>query len=148
MFGWYIPGLWAMMLGILAVRAHIVESRLFIVYWLGLTSMILNALLNYLLIGPFGLKGLAMASSLVWWIVPMAYLLALWPTVRGHIQWVAWCRVVLIVTLSGTTASVIEYTGNTPTSIGDPALWGAALLCFALLGLASLWAGKPRGVSV
>lgn len=143
-FGVYVPGVWAMMLGTLAMRAHVVEHRLRIVFALGLVSVVLNIGLNSIFVRPLGINGLALASSIVWWVVPTLYLWFLRPTLRGVVRWQQWAPVLGIALGSAAIAATIELLDLTPQSISDPTLWLASIPCFALLGAAFLVTRPPR----
>ncbi len=132
--GWYIPGLWSVMLGTLAMRAHVVEGRLRPIVVLGALSIALNTTLDALLIGPMGIDGLALASTMVWTAAAALYLRGVVPTLRhagGR-----WLPAGSIAAASALTAIGVELWWGPPTSLTDPVLWGAAVVCFGLLGLA------------
>jgi putative peptidoglycan lipid II flippase len=135
-FGWFLPGLWSMMLGTLAMRAHVVERRLGLVLALGAVSVVLNATLDAILMPSLGISGLALASSIVWVVVPAAYLAALAPTLRPITQASQWVGVFAVVALSLLVAAGVEAWGS-PRTFADPVLWVAAAACFVLLGLAA-----------
>lgn len=134
---WYLPGVLPNLLGILAVRAHVVERNLRVVLLLGVLSLATNTLLNAALIGPMGLQGLALGTSLVMFLIPGLYLGLLARTwglradrsvARGALPPLAF------VLLSAAVAAVVELGPGPPTHLADPVLWIAAVACFALLG--------------
>ena len=130
--GWYLPGILPNLLGILAVRAHVVERNLGIIFWLGVVSVLCNAALNAVLMGPMGLEGLALSTTLNMLVVPALYLLALKPYVRPDVR--GWLAVGGVSVLGIATAAVVEVAFGAPDHILDPVLWGAAVVCFSLLG--------------
>ena len=129
--GWFIPGILPNLLGILAVRAHVVERNLRLVFGMGLLSVLLNTLGDAALIGPWGIEGLALATTLNNLVVPGVYVIALRPAWRGT----AWLGPLGVAAASAAVAALVELRWGAPTSLLDPVLWGAALGCFALLGL-------------
>jgi putative peptidoglycan lipid II flippase len=133
--GYYLPGILPNLLGILAVRAHIVERNLAIIFWLGVASMSLNALFNAMLIGPMGLNGLALATTLNMLIIPGAYVLALSPAVRFPPR--AWLQAGALAAAAIGVAVFVELVPGAPRSLWDGTLWLAAVPCFAILGLAA-----------
>ncbi len=133
-FGWYVPGLWTVLLGVLALRAHVVHRRLALVLGLGVGSVLLNAVLDVLLVGPMGIEGLALGTSIVWVLVPLGAMAALVPDLRGQVRLRAWLPVMGVAAGSMVTALVVEWVFGAPQGFGDLQLWGAAGVCFALLG--------------
>jgi len=140
--GYYLPGILPNMLGILAVRAHIVERNLSLVFWLGVTSMTANAILDALLIGPMGLNGLALATTLNMLIIPAAYVRALSPAVRFPLR--PWLQAGGLAAAAVLVAVAVELGPGAPTSLLDATLWLAAIPCFAILGLAARLNRPPR----
>lgn len=140
LLAWYLPGVLPNLLGILAVRAHIVERNLRLVLVLGVVSIVCNTLLNAVLVGPMGLAGLALATSLTMTLVPAAYLWTLWrawgaegaPERRDR-------RFASAVALASILiAAFVELSTGPPDSLLDPVLWLAAVPCLGLAGLALL----------
>jgi len=138
LLAWYLPGVLPNLLGILAVRAHIVERNLRLVLALGVVSIVSNTLLNAALIGPLGLEGLALATSLTMTLVPAAYLWALWrawgaegPPERRDRQFASGVAFASIL-----IAAFVELSVGPPASLLDPVLWLAAVPCLGLAGLA------------
>ena len=129
--GWYLPGLLPNLLGILAVRAHVVERNLSLIFWLGLVSVLCNAVLDAALLRPMGLEGLALSTTLNMLVVPGLYIL----TLRQYVVFSArrWLSAAAIAAGSALVAVGTELLAP-PTSLRDPALWVAAVLCVALLG--------------
>jgi putative peptidoglycan lipid II flippase len=142
--GWYVPGILPNLIGILAVRAHVVERNLRLVLVLGAVSLSVNCLLNALLIGPMGLSGLALATTLNMVVVPGIYLHQL----RGSLAVEGAGRVGALAGLAALVAIAVELGPGAPRSLADPVLWGAALACVGLLaagmGLGRRAGGRPR----
>ncbi len=139
---WYLPGVLPNLLGILAVRAHVVERNLRLVLGLGVTSLLANAAFNALLIGPMGLQGLALATTLNMALVPGLYLWFLRDRVasRGG----EWARALAVVAGAASVATLVELGPGPPTDLLDPILWAAAAACFGLLGAAWWVTRAPR----
>ncbi len=131
----YLPGVVPGLLGLMAVRAHVLERNLRLVPALGLLSVVGNAALNAALIGPLGLNGLALATSLNLLLVPGIALLRLRAAVPLDPR--AWARTAALVALSAGVAAAVELGPGAPQGWADPALWVGAVACFGLLGLAS-----------
>ena len=131
---WYLPGVVPNLLGILAVRAHVVERNLRLVFVLGAASLIANAVFNAVLIGPMGLEGLALATTVNMLLVPGIYLAFL----RKHLSSRAreWAVALGVTAAAAGVALAVEFGPGSPTSLLDPVLWIAAVACIALLGLA------------
>jgi peptidoglycan biosynthesis protein MviN/MurJ (putative lipid II flippase) len=134
---WYLPGVLTNLVGILAVRAHVVEHNLRLILSMGALCMVSNATLNTLLVGPMGLNGLALATTLNMVLVPGIYVWAL----RGVLPWPRrrWLETLSIAAASIIVAVTVERVFGTPKSIASPVLWLASLPCFALLGLGWWW---------
>ncbi|RME27450.1 MAG: hypothetical protein D6798_04510 [Deltaproteobacteria bacterium] len=136
--GWYLPGVLPNLVGILAVRAHIVERNLRLVLVLGVVSVVVNLVLDALLLRPFGLAGLALSTTLNMTLVPGLYLWALRRTWAGPVEAGArraWGRTGALLAASVAVAAAVELTVGPPASIASPALWIAALPCLLLLAL-------------
>jgi putative peptidoglycan lipid II flippase len=129
--GCFLPGVLPQLLGILAVKAHILERNLRLVIGLGVVSLLCNSAGNALLIGPLGIQGLALSTTLTMFIVPGLYLARLRPILRGQAG--PWARDLLIAACSAAIAVAIELSGHRPTHLSDLLLWLAALPCLALL---------------
>lgn len=142
-FGWYVPGLWSMLLGALAMRAHVVEGRLKLVFALGIASVAANITLDALLLRPMGIDGLALASSLVWIVVPAGYLLALAPTLRPVARLDRWVAPIAIAAASAGVAVAVEIGWGPPREWLDARLWVAATTCVILLALAMVATRPP-----
>lgn len=140
--GWYLPGVLPNLLGILAVRAHVVERNLRLVFLLGVVSVVANATFNTLLMGPMGLEGLALATTLNMLLVPGIYLWMLRPSLQPDRR--AWLQAGAVALAAVTVAVVVELGPGAPVSLLSPVLWGAALPCFALLGLGWRLTRPPR----
>jgi putative peptidoglycan lipid II flippase len=142
--GWYLPGILPNLLGILAVRAHVVERNLSIIFRLGMVSVLCNAALNALLMDAMGLAGLALSTTLNMLVVPALYLRALRPYVRPDVH--GWLIAGALSALSIATAVIVEVAFGAPTHLLDPVLWGAAVICLSLLGLGWRVTARPRSV--
>ena len=140
--GWYLPGILPNLLGILAVRAHVVEHNLSIIFWLGSVSVLCNAALNVVLMESMGLEGLALSTTLNMLVVPALYLIALKPYVRPDVR--GWLAASVLSAMGIGTAVVVEVVFGAPTHLLDPVLWGAAVVCFALLGLGWRVTTRPQ----
>ena len=142
---WYLPGVLTNLVGILAVRAHVVEHNLRLILTMGALCMVSNATLNALLVGPMGLNGLALATTLNMVLVPGIYVWAL----RGVLPWPRrrWLEALGIAAASIIIAVVVERVFGTPKSIASPVLWLASLPCFALLGLGWWWTHPGKRTS-
>ena len=140
---WYLPGVVPNLLGILAVRAHVVERNLRLVLGLGMASLCANAAFNAILIKPMGLEGLALATTLNMALVPGIYLVFL----RRHLASRArdWAVAVAVAGTAATVAAGVELGPGAPRSLEDPTLWLSALLCLALLGTAWRVTRPPTG---
>lgn len=134
-FGWYVPGLWVMFLGSLGMRAALVERRMRLVLWLGLVSAAANVALDAALVGPMGVDGVALGSTILWAVVAGAYLLALAPTLRPVADVPGWLAALGVAAASAGVAIAVEITTGAPRSLLDGSLWAAAVACFALLAV-------------
>jgi putative peptidoglycan lipid II flippase len=143
-FGWYVPGLWSMMLGTLSMRAHVVERRLGLVLVLGIVSVLANGVLDAVLVGPMGIDGLALASTLTWVVVPGLYVAFIVPTIRPVARFGDWAAALGIAAGSLLVAIAVEVGPGAPESLLDVTLWAAAVACFALLGAAAGVTRPPR----
>lgn len=132
---WYLPGVLPNLLGILAVRAHVVERNLRLVLVLGVVSLLANAAFNLLLMEPMGLDGLALATTLNMFLIPGVYLWYLKD--RLSLKAGPWAQALGVVAGSVLVAVAVELGPGAPTRLTDPTLWGAAVVCFALLGIAA-----------
>ena len=132
--GHYIPGILPALMGALALRAHIVERHLALVLALGIASVTLNFTLNSMLIGPLGLVGLALSTSVGATLIATVWVLCLVPVLpTGLTQ--RWLPSMIIVITSMAAAGVCETIFGPPMSFTDPALWLASLPCFLLLAV-------------
>ncbi len=131
---WYLPGVLPNLLGILAVRAHVVERNLRLVLVLGVTSLTANAVFNTLLFRPMGLEGLALATTLNMALVPGLYLWFLRDRIDSRAR--EWAAALGVVAAAAAVALVVEFGPGPPRSLLEPSLWIAAVACFGLLGLA------------
>lgn len=140
--GWYLPGILPNLLGILAVRAHVVERNLPIIFWLGVVSVLCNAALNAVLMRSMGLEGLALSTTLNMLVVPALYLVALRPYVRPDAR--GWLLAGTVSALGIATAITVEVVFGAPTHLLDPVLWAAAAVCFSLLGIGWRVTTRPQ----
>ena len=143
--GWYLPGVLPNLLGILAVRAHVGERNLALVFRLGALSVAANAALNWLLMGPMGLDGLALATTLNMLLIPGIYLWKL----RGALPFAprAWGRAALPMLGAAVVVALVELIHGPPANLRDPVLWVAAVPCLALLGLGWRAVDRPGSPS-
>ncbi len=138
---WFIPGILPNLLGILAVRAHVVERNLRLVFSLGAVSVALNSTGNMLLMGPMGLPGLALATTLTNLVVPAIYLWHLRGKIGGEGGFAA---PVALALLAAGVAAAVELGPGAPQTLWSPVLAVSAVLCLALLGLGLRIAGFRR----
>ncbi len=141
--GWYLPGLWPMFLGALAMKANVIERRMRLVFGLGVVSVVVNAGLDALFVRALGLVGVAVASTLVWLVVPSLYLAALWPTLKPVTSARAWAPPIAVAAASLAIAVFVELVHGTCDSLADPWLWASAVPCLGLLGLANHLRSAP-----
>ena len=133
--GHYIPGVLPALLGTLALRAHIVERNLALVLALGVASVTINFTLNAMLIGPLGLVGLALSTSVGATLIATIWVLCLVPVLpTGLVH--RWMPSLGIALASMAVAIVCELTLGPPMSFSDPGLWLASVPCFLLLAVA------------
>jgi putative peptidoglycan lipid II flippase len=137
--GWYIPGILPNLLGILAVRAHVVERNLRLVLTLGAVSLCVNGALNLLLIGPMGLSGLALATTINMIIVPGIYLSQL----RSSLVLASWRPAAGLLAIALALAIAVELGPGAPVGLSDPILWVSAVLCLLLLATGMRWVAPP-----
>ncbi len=131
--GWYLPGVLPTLLGILAVRAHVLERNLRLVFILGAVSVLGNAALNAVWMGPLGLEGLALSTTLNMTLVPALYLWRLNGTVPMQLS--RWAAPIGLATLAVGIAIAAELTTGPPASVTDLTLWAWSIPCLLLLGL-------------
>lgn len=134
---WFIPGILPTLLGILAVRAHVVERNLRLIFVLGLISVSVNSAGNALLVVSMGLRGLALSTTLTSFLIPGIYLLAL----RGVLD-LDGRKLALPLGITASSAALaagVALGPGLPRSWADPWLWGAAVLAFGLLAMG--WRG-------
>lgn len=137
--GWYLPGVLPNLLGILAVRAHVVEGNLRLVFVLGAVSMAANTVLNLMLMPHMGLEGLALATTLNMVLVPGLYLWRLRPHLQVDRN--AWAKTLAVAASAVAIAVFVELGPGAPTELSSPVLWAAAAPCLGLLGL-GWWIGQ------
>lgn len=133
--GWFLPGVLPNLLGILAVRAHVVERNLRLVFGLGLLSVLLNVSLNLVLMRRMGIDGLALSTTLVTVVISGLYLWRLGLGQRFPLR--PWLRALGGALAAALVAAGVELAHGPPTHLFDPWLWGAALPCLALLAIAA-----------
>lgn len=134
---WYLPGVVPTLLGILAVRAHVLERNLRLILALGALSAVANAALNAVWMGPMGLQGLALATTLNMVLVPGLYLYRLRPSLRAHTSARRWVPALSIAGLSVVVAITAELTTGPPPTIFHGSLWAWSVPCLALLAAAA-----------
>ncbi len=129
----YLPGLWALAIAALALRANVLAGRSQAVAWIGAWSFAANLLGNALLAPWLGAPGLAVATSVVSFSVAGWHLFLLRRTLAAA-RPSAWLAVLAI---SGASAALSAVVGA-PRSFGDPALWLGWSVAGGLLALALL----------
>lgn len=139
---WYLPGVLPNLLGILAVRAHVVERNLRLIFVLGMVSVVANGVFNILLMGSMGLDGLALATTLNMLLVPLLYLWFLRD--RLELSPRKWFKALGIGVAAAGVAVAVEVGTGAPTHLGEPVLWVAAVACFGLLALAWKVTAPPK----
>jgi putative peptidoglycan lipid II flippase len=132
--GWYIPGILPTLLGILAVRAHVVERNLGLILAVGVASVAMNFSMNQLLVGPMGLHGLALSTTINLSLMSFIYVACLVPVLPKNLI-KRWLPSMGIVIISIVIAGGWEIIMGAPSSIQDPSLWCAAAACCGLLAL-------------
>jgi len=143
--GAYIPGLLPALLGVLAIRAHIVERNLRIVFTLGAASVMANFSLNNMLIGPLGLEGLAISTTINDVLITLVYVLCLVHLLpSGMLK--RWSGPLGVAVSSLLIATLFELGPGPPQDLSDHRLWLAALPCLVILGVAAalIWDDKSR----
>lgn len=139
--GWYLPGVLPTLLGILAIRAHVVERNLGLVFVLGIASVAGNLAFNGLLIGPMGLDGLALATTLNSTLIPAIYLWAL--RSRLALRPGPWLSATGVALAAAAVAAAVELGPGPPPTVTSPLLWMAAVPCVGLLAL-GWWLTRAR----
>ncbi|MBT3219203.1 MAG: hypothetical protein HN348_08940 [Proteobacteria bacterium] len=127
-FGWFVPGLWFLFLGSLALRANIIEDRLRLIMVLGGISLGLKIIFDALLVGPMGVQGLTLATTLVWLIIPTTYMAALLPTLTAEASPKKWAPVLVIAAASLAIALGVELRSG---AVRTTTIW-PALVCLLL----------------
>ena len=143
LLGWYLPGVWMLMLGALAVRSHIIERNFSLILWLGVSATVLNLSLNAILIQWMGITGVAAATTVVSIVMASIYLGTLYPMLQESFSGTRWVKVAALFLLATGSAAAIEWLGTAPESMTDPKLWMYAVGYFCLLGFAIRISG-PR----
>lgn len=133
---WYLPGVWPALLGLMALRAHVIARRVWLLAGLALLSTVDNALLNLVLIPPLGLEGIALATTLNLTLVPALFLWALRPDLAGASSLGRWLPVIGIALGSAATAAALEVLAGPAEHLFAPQLWLGGITCLGLLGLA------------
>jgi len=128
----YLPGLLFALLSILTIRAHIVERNLRIIFVLGAASVMANFTLNQLLIGPQGLFGVAIATTINDVLITTVYVLCLVHLLPPNML-KRWSTGFLVAGVSLLFAIFMETGPGIPQDHLDPRLWLAAVVCFGTL---------------
>jgi len=131
--GWYLVGVLPTLLGILAVRAHVLERNLQLVFALGALSVVANAALNLIWMRPLGLSGLALATTLNMTLIPGIYLWKLRKMVPFQLK--RWATPLTLAAGAVTITAVAEVTTGPPDTVSDLTLWAWSLPCFLLLAI-------------
>ena len=143
LLAWYLPGIWPNLLGILLMRAHVIEGRLRLVMGLGILSAASNLLLNAVLISRMGIEGVALATTINMFLIPGLFGVAFWPSWREVFRVRAWAVVLGVVLACLGVVWAVERSGGPPVSWSDGRLWMAAVCCFAILGVAYRCTNTP-----
>lgn len=138
---WFIPGILPNLLATLAVRAHVVERNLRLILGLGALSLLVNTTANALLVGPMGLEGLALATTLNAALIAGLYLLTLGRSAQGERRTAVAAAVVAAMAVA--VAAAVELGPGAPVRVTDPVLWIAAVLCVALLAVGARATSSP-----
>ncbi len=141
--GWYIPGILPTLLGILAVRAHVVERNLGLILAVGVASVAMNFSMNQLLVGPMGLHGLALSTTINLSLMSFIYVICLVPVLPENLI-KRWMPNIGIVVLSIFIAGFWEVVMGVPSSIEDPSLWYGTIACCTVLALSGriIWSER------
>jgi putative peptidoglycan lipid II flippase len=121
---WFVPAIFASLVGALLVKAHIVAGRYRLVLALGCLSLATNALLNVAFRPAFGIEGLAASTSVTTLIVTV----------------VSWHKLGTgrpardgLIMLGVSALGAVLLAPLEPTSIASPLLWICAIpFCMAL----------------
>lgn len=134
-FGAFLPGVLTAMLAGLAVKAHLLADRARLVLVYGILSFVLNVALD-LLLGRFGIAGLALATSLTSLVVAAVSLQRLARELPPGRSWVVPILVttgsLAVAVATSTIGAVMQWA---PDSLTDLRLWAAAVPFVLLLGL-------------
>jgi putative peptidoglycan lipid II flippase len=133
---WYLPGVWPMLLGLLALRAHVLRRRIWLLFGLALISVVHNAAWNLALIPTMGLEGIALATSLNLTVVPALFLWALRRDLADAATWSGWWPVLAAAAGSAVVAGSLEALWGPADRLLAPQVIGGAVLCSALLAAA------------
>jgi putative peptidoglycan lipid II flippase len=129
--GGYLPGLTFVMMGSLAIRAHIIEGNLRWLMVMGAAGLGLKTGLNWSLLS-LGVGGLTLASSLTWFVIPSAHLWRLRHTLIEGNDLKPWISslglAVLCASFAGGWAQLIgcPERWNSPEVLPGLILWGVA----------------------
>ena len=137
---WYLPGILPNLLGILAVKAHVIEKNLSLILWLGVLSLTFNAILDAALLKPMGINGLALATTLNMFLIPGLYLGFLYKKIDVDLS--KWTIPLLIVLASTGITVAVEQVGA-PMNLNDSILWLAAIPCVLLLAIGLKFTERP-----
>ncbi len=132
---WYLPGVWPMMLGLLALRAHVLQRRVWLLFGLGLWSAVHNACWNLALIPSMGLEGIALATTLNMILVPGLFLWQLRKDLAGAATWRNWRPVLGLVLASAAVAATLEWVWGPPMNLLSPQVLVGAAACLTFLAL-------------
>ena len=135
-----------MLLGLMALRAHVLRRRVWLLFGLALVSVLHNAGWNLALIPVMGVEGIALATSLNLTLVPALFLWTLRHDLAGATSWQAWWPVLAIVAASSAVAGGIELLLGPAMSLLAPQVIVGALPCGLLLAVA-FRTTRPQTVS-
>jgi putative peptidoglycan lipid II flippase len=133
---WYLPGVWPMLLGLMALRAHVLQRRVWLLFALALLSAVHNAGWNLVLIPHMGIEGIALATSLNLTLVPGIFLWALRRDLAGVSTWHGWAPVIGIASASVAIAAALEGGWGPADRLLAPQIAAGSIGCLGLLALA------------
>lgn len=139
--GAFLPGVVATLCASLCIKAHVVAGRPRAVLGLGLLSFAVNFTFNALLMGPFGLVGLAWSTTGAGATVALVAWSLFPPEARAALPARSWgiAAGLLAATTALTLAAV--WSGPAPASVLEPRLWAWAVPFVALLA-AGAWTAR------
>jgi len=140
---WYLPGVWPMLLGLMAIRAHVLRRRVWLIFGLAVLSLVHNASWNLLLIPSMGLQGIALATTINLCVVPACMVWFLRGDLAEAWSLRGWAPVGGIALGSAAVAAALEAWWGPADQLLAPQVILGALLCTALLALAFVVTNPP-----